>query len=124
MEEQLRNGGEKLREGREDSRENYERAKYLVVTVELGGRRSGGVQQSSQHLSSHSFVRASLNMDGVWSRVGASGTPQTAPAAWAGPFCCHGPPPHPPHTHTPALVLPGAAILPQDDVAQHARRAG
>lgn len=33
MEEQLRNGGEKLREGREDSRENYERAKYLVVTV-------------------------------------------------------------------------------------------
>lgn len=37
-------------------------------------------RRSSQHLFSHSFVRASLNMHGVWSRAGASGTPQTAQA--------------------------------------------
>lgn len=40
-------------------------------------------RRSSQHLFSHSFVRASLNMHGVWSRAGASGTPQTAQAVQA-----------------------------------------
>lgn len=47
-------------------------------------------QMSSQHLFSHSFVRASLNMDSVWSRAGASGTPQTAQAAQAGQSRCDG----------------------------------
>lgn len=49
-----------------------------------------GVQKSSQHLFSHSFVRGSLNMDSVWSRAGASGTPQTAQAAQTGPSFCDG----------------------------------
>lgn len=53
-----------------------------------GGGEEGVGQKSSQHLFSQSFVRASLNMDGVWSRAGASGTPQTAQAAQAGPSCC------------------------------------
>lgn len=52
--------------------------------------RAGGRQKSSQHLFSQGFVRASLNMDGVWSRAGASGTPQTAQAGQAGPSCCDG----------------------------------
>lgn len=50
-----------------------------------GGRARVCFRRSSQHLFSHSFVRASLNMHGVWSRAGASGTPQTAQAAQAGP---------------------------------------
>ncbi len=58
---------------------------------EWGGRWMwDGGQKSSQHLFSQGFVRASLNMDGVWSRAGASGTPQTAQAAQAGPSCCGG----------------------------------
>lgn len=51
---------------------------------------SGGGQKSSQHLFSQGFVRASLNMHGVWSRAWASGTPQTAQAAQSGPSCCDG----------------------------------
>lgn len=45
----------------------------------------GCFTRSSEHLFSHSFVRASLNMHDVWSRGGASGTPQTAQATQAGP---------------------------------------
>lgn len=60
------------RRGMKETETNLEKGKWRGNCV-------GGVgQQSSQHLFSQGFVWASLNMDGVWSRAEASGTPQTA----------------------------------------------
>lgn len=70
----------------QDNRKQWEEGELWKRKVLRGENLSGGTaevgreggRQSSQDLFSQSFVWASLNMDGVWSSAGASGTPQTA----------------------------------------------